>query len=611
MSQISEFMKKSFTSFLIISLTCVVALTGTPAFSSRDRNDVRAKARHYYVAGSVALAAGRVSEGYELFKKAVQTDSGYSEAAYSYASLRMMMRNDTLFTPVEVDRSIALMRPLIDEYPEDVGEAMDYAFVAARSGKLDEAIRVAERSDSISPDRTTNLLQLAHYYALGHYYDKAITTLNRYERIEGPDPDLALRKYALMFNMGDTAGLLSESNRLVSENPLNPEFIVIRGNVFEALEMPDSALSCYLDAERLAPDDGRVKLTLANYWLARGDSVAYDAKSSEAMLSENIELEEKLELMTRYMQNIISDSTADRRRGARLFDGLLLQYPHEPEVLNLGAQYSSAVGDYERAEELMAYATDLDADNPDYWGRLAAIYYSDNKYQESIATCLKAMEKLPEVPESLLYIYGAASAMAEDYGKVREIYSDLLERILPGVTLSDSPEEVFAKASRKSYEELKKGANLFQMAADASYQSGDLEQAIKEYEVVVAIDGSDMLALNNLAYYLALAGRDLDRAEELSRITVEEQPDNPTCLDTLAWILYLKGEYEEALELQTHAVEAFGDGDGTHAEFYDHLGDIQYRSGMRDKALENWKKAHSIDPDNKEIAEKIRLKKIP
>ncbi|MDE6342683.1 MAG: tetratricopeptide repeat protein [Muribaculaceae bacterium] len=604
-------MKKSFTSLLIIFLTCAALLPGTPAFSVRDRDGVRAKARHYYLAGSVALASGRASEGYELFKKAVQTDPGYSEAAYSYASLRMQMRNDTLFTPAEVDRSIALMRPFVDEYPADTGEAMDYSFATARAGRLDEAIRVAERSDSLSPGNTTTLLQLAHYYALGRDYDKAISTLNRFERIEGPNPDLALRKYALMFSKGDTLGLLGESSRLVKENPLNPEYIVIRGNVFEALEMPDSALTCYLDAERLDPDDGRVKLTLANYWLSRGDSVAYDAKSSEAMLSENLELEEKLEMMTRYMQNIISDSTADRRRGARLFDGLLRQYPHEPQVLNLGAQYSSAVGDFERAEELMAYATDLDAENPDYWGRLAAIYYSDNKYEEAIATCLKAMEKLPEVPESVLFVYGAAAAMTGDYDKVREIYGGLLEKTLPGVTLSDTADQVFAKASRKSYEDLRKGADLFQRAADASFQGGDLERAIREYEVVVAIDGSNMLALNNLAYYLALAGRDLDRAEELSRITVEEQPDNPTCLDTLAWILYLKGEYEEALELQTHAVELFGDEDGSHAEFYDHLGAIQYRNGMRDKALENWKKAHCLDPDNKDISEKIRLKKIP
>lgn len=603
-------MKKTFTSLLIILLTGAAALVGTPAYSSRDKDAVRAKARHYYVEGSAALAEGRSSDGFELIKKAVQIDPAYSEAAYTYASLRMLMRNDTLFTPREVERSISLMRPFVDEFPEETEEAMNYAFIAARSGDLDEAIRVAERSDTLSPSQTSILIQLAHYYALGRDYEKAISTLNRYERIEGPDPDLALRKYSLMFSMGDTLALLEESRRLVRENPLNPEYVVIRGNVFEALEMPDSALICYERAERLDPDDGRVKLTLANYWLEQGDSAAYDAKSSEAILSENLDLKDKLEMMTRYMQNIINDSTADNRRGARLFDGLLRQYPHEPEVLNLGAQYSSAVGDLARAEELMAYATDLDAENPDYWNRLAAIYYSDGKYQESIATCLKAMEKLPEVPDAMLYLYGAALSMVGEYDKVREIYGHLLEKALPGVTFDDTPDQVFAKASRKSYEDLKQGADLFQMAADASFQSGDLERALKEYEVVVAIDGNNMLALNNYAYYLALAGRDLDKAEEYSRLTVEDQPDNPTFLDTLAWILYLKGEYDEALRLQTHALELFGE-EEAGAEFYDHLGDIQFRSGMRGKALENWKKANTIDPDNKEISEKVRLKKIP
>ncbi len=46
------------------------------------------------------------------------------------------------------------------------------------------------------------------------------------------------------------------------------------------------------------------------------------------------------------------------------------------------------------------------------------------------------------------------------------------------------------------------------------------------------------------------------------------------------------------------------------AEYWDHLGDIQYMCSMKDNALESWKKALELDKDNKEIAEKVRSKKL-
>lgn len=605
-------MRNKLFHIVAVALLAVVGIAGGYAASAGKpgKSDRHAKARYYYVEGSVALAEGRASEAYELIKKAALTDPDYAEAAYTYALMRMTLRNDTLTTPTEIARSISMMRPYVDLYPEETEEAMNYSYLVARTGDLDEAIRVAERCDTIDSGLSPILLQLAHYYALKQDVDKAIHTLERYERIEGPDPDLALKRFSLMLGKGDTIGLLNESNRLVRENPVSTEFMVIRGDVFEVLQMPDSALACYKRAEVLDPDDGRVKLTLANFYLERGDSAAYDQKSREAILSENIMLEEKLDMMKRYMQNIISDTTADRRRGARLFDGLLLQYPHEPEVLDLGARYAAAVNDYARAEELMSYATDLEPENPDYWIRLAHFYSSDDKYAESIAACENGMDKLAEIPQGLLLIYGTSLSLSGDYDKARGAYQKLLDMELPGALLTDSASEMLQKAASLPYESLMWVANIFQMAGDGSFKTGDIERSAKEYDVVLALNPESVIALNNYAYYLALGGGDLDKAEELSRRAVAEQPDNPTYLDTLAWILYLKGEYADALEIQEKAMSTITEEAENSEEYWDHLGDIQYRCGQKDNALESWKKALKLDKDNKKIAEKIRLKKI-
>lgn len=601
-----RYIRMTFAVAVIMLLGTLGVLAGKTGGSPSSK----AKARYYYVEGSVALAEGRPAEAYELMKKAALTDPDNAEANYTYALMRMTLRNDTLGSPVEVGRSISLMKPYVDQYPADTEEAMNYSFLVARTGDLDEAIRVAERSDTLAGSLPNILMQLAQYYTAKQDYEKAISTLERYERIEGNDPDIALRKFSLMFLQGDTARLISESDRLVRENPRSTEYLLIRGNAMEAIEMPDSALASYERAEALDPDDGRVKLTLANYYLERGDSAAYDRKSSEAILSENIMLDEKLDMMTRYMQNIISDTTADSRRGARLFDGLLRQYPHEPKVLDLGAQYSATIGDYARARDLMSYATDLEPENPDYWTRLAHFYFADDRYAEAVDVCERGMEKLPETPRGLLLVYATASSLSEDYEKARGAYQKLLEMELPGALLTDDAQTMLEKAGRLSYESLMKVADIFQMVGDGSFKTGDVGRSAKEYDVVLALNPESVIALNNYAYYLAIGGGDLDRAEELSRKAVGEQPDNPTYLDTLAWILYLKGQYAEALELQEKAMENITPDAEASGEYWDHLGDIQYMCGRKDNALESWKKALELDKGNKEIERKIKDKRL-
>ncbi len=603
--------KRHIQTVMALAIAVLLGSAGTfAAKSSKNSEDARAKARYFYVEGSAALAEGNSSEAYELIKKAATIDPSYAEANYTYGLMRMTLRNDTLATPTEIEKSIALMRPYIDMYPKETEEAMNYSYIVARAGDVDEAIRVAERSDTLAGSTPNILLTLAQYYSAKQEADKAISTLERYERIEGNDPDISLRKFALLFMKGDTLGLLNESARLVRENPLSTDYLLIRGHAMEAIELPDSALVCYERAEALDPDDGKVKLTLANYYLERGDSAAYDRKSREAILSENIMLDEKLDMMSRYMQNIISDTTADMRRGSRLFDGLLLQYPHEPKVLDLGAQYSAVIEDYTRAQELMSYATDLEPENPDYWTRLAHFYFMAEDYAKAMATCEKALEKLPETPRGLLLVYGTASSMAGDYEKAREAYQKLLDMELPGALLTDDAQTIFQKAGNLPYESLLMVANYFQMAGDGSFKTGNIDRATKEYDVVLALNPEDLTVINNYAYYLAMGGGDLDRAEELSRKTVEEQPDNATYLDTLAWILYLKGEYQEALQIQEKAMETLSPEAESSSEYWDHLGDIQYRCGQKENALESWKKALELDKGNKKIAEKVRDKKI-
>jgi len=89
---------------------------------------------------------------------------------------------------------------------------------------------------------------------------------------------------------------------------------------------------------------------------------------------------------------------------------------------------------------------------------------------------------------------------------------------------------------------------------DTQYQTGNERAAYKTYEKALKIDPEYCPVLNNYAYYLCLRRRSLAKAEKMSRITVDKEPDNPTYLDTFGWILYLRGKAKEAKPYFKHAM---------------------------------------------------------
>lgn len=83
---------------------------------------------------------------------------------------------------------------------------------------------------------------------------------------------------------------------------------------------------------------------------------------------------------------------------------------------------------------------------------------------------------------------------------------------------------------------------------DRAIAAGQLPEATRHYEAVVALQPGNGLALNNLAWLAGQQGR--ADAIALAERAIATAPDQPAFMDTLAMLLSAKGEHAKALDLQ-------------------------------------------------------------
>jgi predicted Zn-dependent protease len=112
--------------------------------------------------------------------------------------------------------------------------------------------------------------------------------------------------------------------------------------------------------------------------------------------------------------------------------------------------------------------------------------------------------------------------------------------------------------------------------------------------------------MNNYSFYLALRKENLEKAEKLSSSLIKNNPDNPTFLDTHAWVLYVRQKYKEAKKVIERAIST-GKANATH---FEHYGDILYQLGEVDNAVKQWEKARGLNAKSEILNKKIANRKI-
>lgn len=536
------------------------------------------KAEYIYMQAQVCKAQDSIASYYDLVKYAYELDSTNTAIAFYYGYLMILKDNST---DLEKNRGLELMKRHVDAHPEDYYETSYFSDACMSLRHNDMGLQAIERLAEINPTKTEVQMRLAAAYVRNEKFAEALKVYEKIEDFEGKSVEITAYKAALCSQLGDTIGAITEMRNLYNTAPANVNFNLIMSELFKQYNMQDSAIY-YLDqAQRLDPENGNVYFAKAQYYDEIGDSVNYDKQIYNALVSNDLPVETKLDVLTQYTQTqLIRNDSTDRVNN--LFKVLIEQHPHEPKVHELYSMYYSTIKDYKHAIEEIGYEVDLDPTNAEAWQRLMVVNIMDDNYAGAIKAAEKALEYNPENLDLYRYIAPSYYQMKE-YDKAIVTYDKAL-------ALVDSTKNV------ELYSDLLCGKG------DVYVELGDSARGFEYYERSLSIAPGNTGTMNNYAYFLSLCGKDLDKAESMAAKAVYSNPNNSTFIDTYAWVFFKKKNYDMAL---LYIKSAIDNADSPSADILEHYGDILYMTGDKENAVNQWEKALELNPTKEVLQRKV------
>jgi tetratricopeptide (TPR) repeat protein len=308
----------------------------------------------------------------------------------------------------------------------------------------------------------------------------------------------------------------------------------------------------------------------------------------------------------------------DTDKALKVYDEILKIQPANADVLYSKGIIYSGRKQYKEAEKYFLKVEDLRQDSIVNKYQLAIVYEAQKEYD-------KALEKLDEIIKidpkyvnayyHIGYIYSEQNKLPEAIGMFKKLLENNKENeefhLLLGASYADN------KEYQNAVDAYLNALKIFPDSEKLNFNLGYVYDKMKEYdkavltfERIMKINPKNPDSYNYIGYTYAERGEKLDKALELVNKALELDKDNGFYLDSLGWVYYKMGRFNEALkELQAAQASVIKLREKADPVIYEHIGDTYLKLNDTSKALESYNKA--VENGHEEPDEiKIKIESI-
>ncbi len=452
-----------------------------------------------------------------------------------------------------------------------------------------------------------------------------------------PENEDAMAGLAMVYSdLGDTNKAAELLKKVTEKNPSMRTLTALAAS-YEQMRDYNLAAETYKKALSLQPDNDEIKKQLASTLLF-ADKIEEAAKLFEQIAAEDPkDFQSRLQLSRIYRQQNNFDKAWDQHNKAKQIDA------NNPEIrFNEAGLYESQGKLTEASASLKELLTltqkkSYTANERETRGKLletlGRLYQQNEQHSKAIETYRSIAELDPALaPRASAQVVEAYTHAREYQKAVDEADSALKkfpkDRILVGVragalaemgrtadavasmkTLLDgkpTDREIHLGIARihdrgknytemaKSLDEAEKLSNTKEEKEGVAFTRGAMYERQKKFDLaevefrkVIELNPQNGSALNYLGYMFADRNLRLTEARELIQKALDLEPGNGAYLDSMGWLAFRQGKYEEAEDNLKKAVEK----QPKDSTIYDHLAEVYFKQEKTKDAISSWEKS--------------------
>ncbi len=505
-----------------------------------------------------------------LFKEVLKINPKHHASLFNIADMLFQMQN---YNEAETYAEKAVQ---LDTH--NIWYVRLLSLIYEKNQKINKAIENLEKHLNNFQGDVDMLLQLADLYLRNNEYRKAIALYDTIQNYIGLNEEITVQKQRIYLLLNEPEKAIHEIQNLIEAFPNDPKHYHALYELYIKNNQQSLAIQTLEKLLSINPDETLTLFKIADYYKSQKNDEKEMYYLKKAFTNPNI----SIEIKTEYLMERISLDTSEQNKNKVIQLASLIEdskgnesifFALKGDLANLSNQPDSARYYYKKAIQ-------SNEQNQLLWNRILELDTKLENPELLLEDAKNAVEIFPNEPV-FIYFLGFANYQLQNYKNAIKNFEKLLKLI-------DSSEDDMI-------------SEVYQLLANAYHYDKNYKKSDEYFEKILNYDPDNPITLNNYAYFLAERNENLDKALKMIEKAIKNNPEEASFQDTYGWVLYKLQKYDEALKWIEKAYNS-----KKSADICEHLGDIYFVKGNKDKALQLWKEAQKLGSKSQELQRKIQ-----